>query len=69
VTRFFFNIDVLGSCNLRCPSCPVGNTKEFRLPTGFMDPQLLAAIITKAKSECEVGSACSTAFPATSART
>ena len=54
MTRFFFNIDVLGSCNLRCPSCPVGNTKEFKPPTGFMDPQLLAAIITKAKSECEV---------------
>jgi len=54
VTRFFFNIDVLGSCNLRCPSCPVGNTKEFKPPTGFMEPALLAAIIAKAKSECEV---------------
>jgi MoaA/NifB/PqqE/SkfB family radical SAM enzyme len=54
VARFFFNIDVLGSCNLRCPSCPVGNTKDFKPATGFMDPQLLAAIIAKAKSECEV---------------
>lgn len=53
VTRFFFNIDVLGSCNLRCPSRPVGNTKELRPLTGFMDPALLAAIIAKAKAEFE----------------
>ena len=55
MTRFFFNIDVLGSCNLRCPSCPVGNSRDVKLPTGFMDPSLLAAIMAKAKSECEVG--------------
>jgi organic radical activating enzyme len=54
MTRFFFNIDVLGSCNLRCPSCPVGNSKDVKLPTGFMDPALLAAVVQKAKSECEV---------------
>jgi len=54
VTRFFFNIDVLGSCNLRCPSCPVGNSRDVKLPTGFMDPRLLTAIIAKATSECEV---------------
>jgi len=51
MTRFFFNIDVLGSCNLRCPSCPVGNSRDVRLPTGFMEPPLLAAIIAKAKAE------------------
>lgn len=54
MTRFLFNIDVLGSCNLRCPSCPVGNSRDVKLPTGFMDPPLLAAIIAKAKSECDV---------------
>jgi MoaA/NifB/PqqE/SkfB family radical SAM enzyme len=54
VTRFFFNIDVLGSCTLRCPSCPVGNTKEFKPPTRFMEPGLLTAIIAKARWECEV---------------
>jgi hypothetical protein len=54
MTRFFFNIDVLGSCNLRCPSCPVGNSRDVRLPTGFMEPPLLAAIIAKAKAESEV---------------
>jgi len=52
--RFFFNIDVLGSCNLRCPSCPVGNSRDVRLPTGFMEPALLTAIIAKAKAESEV---------------
>jgi MoaA/NifB/PqqE/SkfB family radical SAM enzyme len=55
VTRFFFNIDVLGSCNLRCPSCPVGNSRDVRLPTGFMEPALLEAIIAKARNECDVG--------------
>jgi MoaA/NifB/PqqE/SkfB family radical SAM enzyme len=52
--RTFFNIDVLGSCNLRCPSCPVGNTKDYKIATGFMEPASLEAIIKKAKSECTV---------------
>ena len=25
-TKWQFDIDVVGSCNLRCPSCPVGNS-------------------------------------------
>jgi hypothetical protein len=52
--RFVFNVDVLGSCNLRCPSCPVGNTREFKPATGFMPPVLLTRIVDKAQTECEV---------------
>jgi MoaA/NifB/PqqE/SkfB family radical SAM enzyme len=52
--KFFFNIDVLGTCNLRCPSCPVGNTKDYKLPMGYMSPETLKAILQKAQSECEV---------------
>jgi MoaA/NifB/PqqE/SkfB family radical SAM enzyme len=51
---FSFVIDVVGSCNLKCPSCPVGNFKEFRNPTGFMEPELLNKIIFKARKECNV---------------
>jgi len=52
--RFSFDIDVVGACNLRCPSCPQGNIKDYRLPHGFMEPELLRRIIEKARSECKV---------------
>jgi MoaA/NifB/PqqE/SkfB family radical SAM enzyme len=52
--RFSFDIDVLGTCNLRCPSCPQGNVKDFQLPGGFMEPELLRRIIRKAQSECRI---------------
>ena len=51
---FAFDIDVVGACNLACPSCPQGNFKGYRLPHGQMDPELLARIVDKAVSECPV---------------
>lgn len=53
---FFFNIDVLGfgACNLRCPTCPVGNSPEVRNPKGLMDAQLLDRLLAKAVRECRV---------------
>jgi MoaA/NifB/PqqE/SkfB family radical SAM enzyme len=52
---FFFNIDTLGigQCNLRCPSCSVANS-DVKNPTGFMAPELLNDILTKATQECHV---------------
>lgn len=51
---FLFNIDVVGACNLRCPSCAQGNVGDYRLPHGQMEPELLRRIIAKASSECRV---------------
>src|SRR5262245_21750268 len=50
----FFNIDVIGSCNLRCPSCPQGNLRDIRLPKGQMEPDLLRRILGKAVQECRI---------------
>jgi MoaA/NifB/PqqE/SkfB family radical SAM enzyme len=52
MTSFVFDIDVVGACNLRCPSCPHGNFEGFRLPRGFMEPELLTSILDKALAEC-----------------
>jgi MoaA/NifB/PqqE/SkfB family radical SAM enzyme len=52
--KFIFDIDTSGICNLRCPSCPQGNVREYRLPHGFMAPDVLERVIDKAKGECEV---------------
>lgn len=54
--KFTFNIDIVGACNLRCPSCAQGNVEEYRLPHGQMEPELLRQIVKKAKSECQVTS-------------
>ena len=48
---FIYNIEVAGMCNLRCPSCPVGNTKATDLqeprPKGLMQPSLFYKILEK----------------------
>ncbi|MEA2687564.1 MAG: hypothetical protein QOD51_171 [Candidatus Eremiobacteraeota bacterium] len=41
----------MGQCNLRCPSCPVGNMREVRNPMGLMKPVLLAQIVRKGIAE------------------
>lgn len=52
--KFLFDIDISGACNLRCPSCPQGNVKNYHLPHGFMEPELLEHIMEKAVAECLV---------------
>ena len=52
--KFVFDIDVVGACNLKCPSCPQGNINDYRLPNGYMEPELITRIISKAKSECRL---------------
>lgn len=48
-----FFIDVVGACNLRCPSCPVGNSERGNV-LGVMSPDLLDRILEKAVTECKV---------------
>ncbi len=50
--KWHFDIDVVGSCNLRCPSCPVANSWDARTPAAYMRPELLQKIMDKATSEC-----------------
>lgn len=54
--QFFFYIDVVGGCNLKCPSCPMGNSRNLPRTKGLMEPALLNRIMEKAVSECKVTS-------------
>lgn len=52
-------IDIFGYCNLRCPSCPVGNWPkdgESAFRAGLMDEALLRQILEKALGEVKVSS-------------
>lgn len=53
-----FYIDVFGYCNLRCPSCPVGNWTDDPavFHHGLMTSEMLSAILDKATKECRVRS-------------
>ena len=53
---YLFYVDVFSHCNLRCPSCPVGNKfgHTDHLPRGLMSPALMGQILDKALSECAV---------------
>jgi MoaA/NifB/PqqE/SkfB family radical SAM enzyme len=44
-------VDIVGGCNLRCPSCPVGNSSNETTPHGVMAPELLDRIAAKAARE------------------
>jgi pyruvate-formate lyase-activating enzyme len=46
-----FFVDVVGGCNLRCPSCPMGNSREVLTPSRPMEPDLLERVVEKARSE------------------
>jgi hypothetical protein len=47
---FYYLIDIVGSCNLKCPSCPVGNYEEQ--PTkGLMSLEKYSRIIEKISKE------------------
>lgn len=41
-----FSIDIVGTCNLRCPSCPVGNTNK-KNSSGLMSFDLFKEILDK----------------------
>ena len=47
---FIYWVEIVGACNLRCPTCPQGNflEPEFsvgRNPTGFMELALYKKIL------------------------
>lgn len=53
---FTYWIDVSGSCNLRCPSCPSGNFVDgdfagARNPAGFMDVEMFTKVLAKIKAD------------------
>lgn len=43
--RYVYAVDVVGGCNLRCPTCPVANRSD--MPKGFMAPDNFERIIDK----------------------
>ena len=49
-------IDVVGTCNLKCPTCPVGNSPQEGNARGAMPREKLEAILLKARAECTVES-------------
>ena len=46
---YIYVIDVVGTCNLRCPTCPVGNTEHRAL--GFMSMEMFDAVLAKIRRE------------------
>ena len=48
---YIYAIDVAGSCNLRCPSCPVGNMAEVQRSKGLMPLDRFEAILDKIASD------------------
>ena len=51
--RMGFNIDVVSACNLKCPSCPVGNSEDVTRSKGIMASELLEEILKKAPESAE----------------
>jgi pyruvate-formate lyase-activating enzyme len=52
---FVYNIEIVGACNLRCPSCPVGNVQISELvqsrPKGLMALEKFQRILEKIRKE------------------
>lgn len=47
-TNYVYAIDIVGGCNLRCPTCPVSNQA---MPKGLMSLELYKSILGKIKTE------------------
>ncbi len=49
--EYVYAIDIVGTCNLRCPTCPVGNQELGGRTRGFMSENLLKQILQKIVEE------------------
>jgi organic radical activating enzyme len=47
--HYVYAIDIVGGCNLRCPTCPVSNQD---MPKGLMSLELYQSILQKIQAEC-----------------
>ncbi len=52
--KMHFYVDVVSGCNLRCPSCPSGNSQRGDNAKGMMSPDTLHRILAKAAKECKI---------------
>ena len=49
--KYQYNVDVVGSCNLRCPACPVGNAWGGTRPKGHMKVAYFEEVVKKIARE------------------
>lgn len=52
---YVYVIDIMGTCNLRCPTCPVGNSRNAVRPKGAMPLDLFKEIVRKILKESTAG--------------
>ena len=48
---YIYAIDIVGNCNLKCPTCPVANSSKAGRPRGYMSLELFTGILEKIKRE------------------
>lgn len=46
-----YYIDLVGSCNLKCPSCPIANSRGADRPVGVMSENMFTDIVRKIRRE------------------
>jgi uncharacterized radical SAM superfamily Fe-S cluster-containing enzyme len=49
----FFTIDIVGTCNLKCPSC-ARSMKGVKVPKGLMSPSDFEDVVRKMRTESDV---------------
>jgi len=48
---YYYNIDIVGTCSVQCPSCPVGNSADAPTPKGMMSIETFEEVLDKIKIE------------------